>query len=87
MARNQTSVMVENRDDRDQNDRRKVAGEPQIRDEELFRMAAFRIRETANRIATLANSAQDAQLRSELIAACDRLLEEERRLLTLSGRH
>jgi hypothetical protein len=57
------------------------SNESQIRNDELFRMAAFRIRETANRIMTLANNARDEQLRAELIAACDRLLDEERRLL------
>lgn len=61
-------------------------GESQIRDEELYRMAAFRIREAANRIATLANSAQDAALRQELSAACERLLNEERRLLALTAK-
>jgi len=58
--------------------------ETQIRDEELYRMAAFRIRETANRIATLANSAQDETLRRELSAVCERLLKEERELLALT---
>src|SRR5262245_9895048 len=38
------------------------AGESQIRQDEVYRMAAFRIRETANRIATLANSARDDDL-------------------------
>jgi hypothetical protein len=46
-------------------------------------MAAFRIRETANRIATLANSAQDERLRGELLAICQTLLHEERALLDL----
>jgi hypothetical protein len=58
--------------------------ESQIRDEELYRMAAFRIRETANRIATLANSTQDEALRRELSAVCERLLNEERELLALT---
>lgn len=62
------------------------AAESQIRNEELFRMAAFRIRETANRIATLAHSASDPALRSELLIVCDRLLEEEGRLLALTSR-
>ena len=59
-------------------------GEAQIRDEELYRMAAFRIRETANRIAKLANGAQDPALRSELSGVCERLLNEERALLALT---
>jgi hypothetical protein len=61
-----------------------AAAESQIRNEEIFRMAAFRIRETANRIATLANSARDPALRRELLVVCERLLEEERRLLALT---
>lgn len=55
-----------------------------IRDEELYRMAAFRIRETANRVATLARSVRDERLRAELLAVCERLLAEERALLGLS---
>ena len=47
-----------------------AAAESQIRNEELFRMAAFRIRETANRIATLANSARDRAT----CDVCERLL-------------
>lgn len=62
------------------------AAESQIRSEELYRMAAFRIRETANRIATLANSARDAALRAELRIVYERLLDEERALLRMSDR-
>jgi hypothetical protein len=54
---------------------------PERRDTELRRMAAFRVRETANRIATLANSAQSEDLRRELLAICQRLMKEERLLL------
>jgi hypothetical protein len=61
-------------------------GESQIREEEVYRMAAFRIRETANRIATLANSARDEALRRELLLVCERLLAEERELLSRAGR-
>jgi hypothetical protein len=60
-------------------------GESQIRDEERYRMAAFRIREAANRIATLANGAPDPALRRELLAVCERLLGEERTLLALTA--
>ncbi len=55
-----------------------------MRDQEICRMAAFRIRETANRVATLANSAGDDGLRAALLALCERLLAEERTLLHLS---
>ena len=68
-------------DDREQDVRGTSGDAQQMRDQELCRMAAFRLRETANRIATLANSAQDEHLRGELIAVCDRLLQEERDLL------
>jgi hypothetical protein len=51
------------------------------REDEVFRMAAFRIRETANRIATLANSTRSETLKRELTAVCERLLAEEAALL------
>ena len=47
-------------------------------------MAAFRIRETANRILTLANSVRDETLRVELRTVCQRLLADEHALLTRS---
>lgn len=56
--------------------------ESHIRDEEVFRMAAFRIRETANRIITLANSTRSENLRRDLLVVCERLLAEETALLT-----
>lgn len=58
---------------------------PQRRDGELRRMAAFRVRETANRISVLANSAQNERLRAQLLAICQSLLVEERALLDGSG--
>ena len=58
--------------------------ESHIRDEEVFRMAAFRIRETANRIITLANSTRSENLRRDLLVVCERLLAEETALLTRS---
>jgi hypothetical protein len=60
--------------------------EGKFRHDELCRMAAFRIREAANRIATLANSVHDVSLRGELLAVCERLLAEERDLLVLGRR-
>lgn len=62
-----------------------AAGESHIREEEVYRMAAFRIRETANRIATLANGVRDDALRTALLQACERLLSEERTLLERIG--
>ncbi len=55
------------------------------RDTELRRMAAFRVRETANRIATLANNAHNEALRQELLSICQRLMQEERALLDPTG--
>jgi hypothetical protein len=54
---------------------------PGRRDSELRRMAAFRLHETANRIATLANSSADQSLQRALLAICQTLLREERALL------
>lgn len=58
---------------------------PERHDGELRRMAAFRVRETANRIAVLANSTGNGELREKLLAICQRLLREERALLDDSG--
>jgi hypothetical protein len=44
-------------------------------------MAAFRIRETANRIATLAQRAASQALRRKLLEIGERLIAEERVLL------
>lgn len=52
-----------------------------MRAAEIRSMAAFRIREAANRIATLAASAMDDALRSDLLAVHARLLDAERALL------
>jgi len=60
-----------------------VAAGDRLRDREICRMAAFRIRETANRIATLANSAQDENLRRALKVLNQRLMCEEHALLEL----
>jgi hypothetical protein len=60
--------------------------ESHIRAEEVYRMAAFRIHETANRIAMLANSAHDDDMRRALLVSCERLLAEERDLLARTER-
>jgi hypothetical protein len=59
--------------------------EAKIRDAEIYRMAAFRVRESANRIAVLGYGAEDPALRRELAAVCERLIDEERALLALAG--
>lgn len=55
-------------------------GEAQTHEEECLRMAAFRIRETANRIGLLAERAQTPELRRDLQALHKRLLNEEQSL-------
>ena len=57
-------------------------GESQMDEEECLHMAAFRIRETAKRIAVLADRTQDPALRRDLLALRERLLNEERALLS-----
>jgi hypothetical protein len=64
---------------------RMARSEAKIRDAEIYRMAAFRVRESANRIAVLGYGAEDPDLRRELAAVCERLLDEERALLELAG--
>jgi hypothetical protein len=59
--------------------------ESQIRAEELCRMAAFRLRETANRIATLAQNANSPALHDALLEVHRRLTADERELLQLAG--
>ena len=57
-------------------------GESQMNNEECLRMAAFRIHETARRIAMLADRTQDPALRRDLHALRERLLDDERALLS-----
>jgi hypothetical protein len=57
-------------------------GESQRHNEECLEMAAFRIGETAKRIAVLADRTQDPALRRDLHALRERLLNEERALLS-----
>lgn len=57
-------------------------GESQMHDAECLRMAVFRIHETTKRIEVLADRVQDPALRRDLHAIRDRLLDEERALLS-----
>jgi hypothetical protein len=57
-------------------------GESQMHNQECLRMAAFHIRETAKRIALMADRAQDPALRRDLLAISERLLHEEQALLS-----
>lgn len=52
-----------------------------MREAEIRSMAAFRLREAANRIAALADSAADDGLRADLLALHARLLDAERALI------
>ena len=54
---------------------------PDYHERELRFIAAFRLRDAANRIATLVGMTRSAQLRAELLAMYDRLMAEERELL------
>lgn len=56
-------------------------GESRMGDQECLRMAAFRIREAANRIGALADRARNPALRRDLLAIGGRLLNEEQELL------
>lgn len=51
---------------------------------ELRLIAAFRLRDAANRIATLVGMSESRELRAELLALYDRLMGEERELLVRS---
>lgn len=55
-------------------------GESQMRDEECLCMAAFRIDETAKRIAMLADRVPEPELRRALHTIRDRLVSEEQAL-------
>ncbi len=47
-------------------------------------IAAFRLRDAANRIATLVGLTTSSELRAELLAVYERLMDEERQLLVSS---
>lgn len=64
---------------------RDVKPEAAMRDAEICQMAAFRIRETAKRVATLAARAE-SPLREQLAELGRRLQEEERALLEWATR-
>jgi hypothetical protein len=53
-------------------------------DRELRYIAAFRLRDAANRVATLVGLTMSSELRAELLAVYERLMDEERRLLLCS---
>src|SRR5574342_559007 len=51
---------------------------PSAHERELLEIAAFRLRDAAHRVASLVSMTTSPGLRDELLAACDRLLGEER---------
>lgn len=66
------------------NGRPLVGADPQVadyHDRELLEIAAFRLRDAAQRVATLVSMTGSAAVREELVAVCDRLMEEERHFL------
>lgn len=58
----------------------------QYHERELRSIAAFRLRDAANRIAVLVSLTRSAELRAELLEMYDRLMSEERELLVRSVR-
>lgn len=54
-----------------------------MEDNELMRIAAFKLRESANRLMTLANAAQSDRVRGRLHAVCEQLLRQEKRVFSL----
>jgi hypothetical protein len=51
-----------------------------MEDIELMRIAAFKLRESANRMMTLANAARSAKVRGRLHKVCEQLLQQEKRV-------
>lgn len=58
----------------------------QYHEHELRSIAAFRLRDAANRIAMLVSMTRSAELQAELLEMYDRLVAEERQLLVRSVR-
>jgi hypothetical protein len=61
-----------------------LEGQGEYHERELRLIAAFRVRDAANRIATLVGMSDSTKLRTELLALYDRLMGEERELLVRS---
>jgi hypothetical protein len=57
-----------------------------IEERELWSIAAFRLRESANKILALADRAESAVMRKKLLSICARLAKEEQRLLAFANR-
>lgn len=55
-----------------------------IEERELWSIAAFRLRESANRILALADRAESALMRRKLLSICAKLAEEEQQLLVFA---
>jgi hypothetical protein len=49
-----------------------------MEDSELMKMAAFKLRESASRIVTLANEAHSKKLRGRLFALSEQLIRQEK---------
>ena len=54
-----------------------------MEDDELVRIAAFKLRDSANRLMTLANEAQSEKVRGQLHAVCEQLLLHEKKVFGL----
>jgi hypothetical protein len=57
-----------------------------IEERELWSIAAFRLRESANKILALADGAESAVMRRKLLSICAKLADEEQRLLAFAKR-
>jgi hypothetical protein len=52
-------------------------------DSELVKIAAFKLRESAKRILTLAHKAQSSRIRSKLVATSEQLLRQEKKFISV----
>ena len=53
-----------------------------MEDTELMKIAAFKLRESANRMMTLANAASSSKVRGKLHKVYEQLLQQEKRVFT-----
>ena len=54
-----------------------------MEDNEVMRIAAFKLRESANRMMTLANAAQSAKVRGRLYKVYEQLIRQEKRVFNV----
>jgi hypothetical protein len=54
-----------------------------MNDSELMKIAAFKLRESANRMLTLAHEARSQKVRGKLFAVSEQLIRQEKRFFAL----